>query len=300
MNRLLAMQVFARVVECGSFTNAAASLKISRARTSEAVQDLEAILNTRLLYRTTRQLSLTDDGRAYYARVRSILAEIDEAESEIGKSPANIRGRLRAVMPIALTKLFVLPMLPELLQKHPELELEIRLENRRAELLREGFDCAVTYGSPYDQELAARKLAKTRLLTCGSPSYFLKHPYPNTPNMLNEHNCILVIGPQTGEATPWEFQHGQTRIIEKPIGNLAFNSMEACIETACMGLGLIQVLSSVAFDSIRQGRLIQILADYTCNGPSLYFAYPPNRQASARLRIFGDFLKNAFSQFDVD
>ena len=298
MNRLQAMQIFVRVVEAGSFARAAAALAISRARATEAVQDLEKLVGAQLLHRTTRRLALTDDGRTYYERAVRILSDIEEAESEIGKSRAEVRGLLRADMPVALTRLFVLPQLPRFLKKYPRLQLEIRLENRSVQLLEEGVDCAVSYGVPVGLDCVVRPLATTHLLTCAAPNYLKRHRTPKQPADLSKHNCIGFLDPVSTRPALWQFVDGTRNAVHKPEGNLAFNAMEACVEAAAMGLGVTQVLSSVAHNAIREGRLVPLLIRNTSAGPSLHFTYLPNRQASARLRVFAQFTQEVFAQID--
>jgi LysR family transcriptional regulator for bpeEF and oprC len=287
------------VVELGSFARAAEALELSRARASEVVKDLEAALDTLLLHRTTRRLSLTDSGRAYFERVTAILTDIADAETEIRSARATVQGRLRVDMPVGLTRLYVLPQLPRLLRRHPGLELEIRLENRSIELMREGVDCAVAYGPPTDQELVVRFLAKTRLVTCAAPSYCAKHRVPKHPRDLLRHNCIGFLAPQTARPVPWQFFDGEMDLSQRVTGNLASNSMEACVEAAAMGLGVTQVLSSVAHQALQAGRVVALLERFVSQGPGLYFTYPVNRRASARLLAFGEFLQEVFVQIDA-
>lgn len=299
MDRLTAMQVFARVVELGSFARAASALTLSRARTSEAVQALEAALGTRLLHRTTRRLSLTDDGRAYYERVSRILADIAEAETEVVRSRGSARGRLRVDLPVALARLFVVPKLPVLLKRHPELELELRLENRSIDLTREGVDCVITYGEPEDPELVVQRLATTHLVTCAAPSYLARRGVPKEPQDLARHTCIAFLGLRTARPAPWQFEREGAVLSHQPRGNLAFNSMEACVDAAIAGLGATQVLSSLAHTAIREGKVTPVLVDFASPGPALFLAFPPNRHASARLRAFAQFAKEVFAPVDA-
>ncbi len=295
MNRLLAMQVFAKVADLGSFSRAATELGLSRARASEVVQELEASLKTRLLHRTTRSLSLTDSGRAYFERLSHILGDIAEAESEVRDSSAAVRGRLRVQLPVALTRIYVLPRLAKLLSRFPALELEIRMENRILELTREGVDCAVTYGKPNDPDLVVRPLATTQMLTCASPSYLKSHPVPKTPAGLSKHNLIAFLGSPWARPVEWHFSDTKGQASFRPAGSLAFNSMEACLEAAAMNLGVTQVWSSVAHNALRERRLVPILTSYVSEGPGLYFSYRAQHHASARLRAFSDFLVEVFS-----
>lgn len=299
MDRLAAMTVFTRVVDTGSFTAAAESLDLSRPRASEAVQELEAALGTRLLHRTTRRVSLTDDGRAYYERATRILADVAEAESEAAHSKDSARGRLRVDLPVAMARLFVVPRLPQLLKRHPGLELEIRMENRRIDLAREGVDCAVTYGEPADPDLVARRLATTHLVTCAAPSVIKRDGTPTHPRDLAGRPCIAFLSVATARPSAWEFTRGGDRITHRPDVRLAFNSMDACVEAAAAGLGYTQVLSSVAHAAIDKGRLAPVLVPFASPGPALYLAYPPNRHASARLKAFAAFAQEVFAEVDA-
>lgn len=295
MDRLQAMRVFVRVTELGSFVRAAEALQLSRARVSEALADLERSLGTRLVHRTTRRLSLSDDGRVYYDRCARILSDIDEADALVVRSRDVPRGRLRVDMPMALARLFLVPALPKLLSTHPELVLEVRLENRAIDLLEEGVDCAVSYGLPAGVDVVARQIASTRLVTCAAPAYLARHGVPESPAALRMHDCIAFLALDTARSAAWAFSRGDARLVHTPTGNLAFNSMEACMEAAQAGLGVTQVISALAHRAVQSGKLVPVLMDWVAAGPPLYVVYPPNRQASARIRVFVDFVAEVFA-----
>lgn len=299
MDRLQAMRVFARVAELGSFARAALALALSRARVSEAVAGLERQLGARLLHRTTRRLALSDDGRAFYQRVARILADVDEAEALVTRGRSLPRGRLRVDMPVALARLFVVPALPRLLARHPGLELEVRLENRAIDLVAEGIDCAISYGQPADTALVARRIGTTHLVTCAAPGYLARHPAPRAPEGLAGHNAIAFLALGTSRPAPWEFERAGARRTHLPAGNLAFNSMEACVDAAQAGLGITQVLSSLAHRAVVGGSLVPVLLDWATAGPGLYVVYPPNRQQSARIRAFVEFAAGVFAEADA-
>jgi len=299
MDRLQAMRVFARVAELGSFARAADALALSRARVSESIAALERALGARLVHRTTRQVALSDDGRAFYERVARILGDVDEAEAVVRRSRSVARGRLRIDMPMALARQFVVPALPGLLARHPQLELEIRLENRSVDLIQEGLDCAITYGAPTDTGLVAVRIGTTHLVTCASPTYLSRHPAPLTPRGLGSHNAIAFLSLPNARPADWRFEREGTPATHRPRGNLAFNSMEACVDAAQAGLGMTQVLSALAHGAIGAGSLRPVLLDWAAEGPSLYVAYPPNRQQSARIRAFVAFATEIFAQADT-
>ncbi len=295
MDRLQGMRVFVRVAELGSFTRAAAALELSVARTSEAVSELERALGARLLHRTTRRVSLSDEGRAYYESSRQILADVDEAEALFSHAPGHASGRLRVLMPMALARSYVVPALPKLLAKHPHLALEVRLENRSVDLFAEGVDCALSYGKPHDQDLVAQQVMATRLLTCAAPAYLRRRGVPLTPADLDQHNCVTFLALASARPAEWVFVKDGVNISRRPSGNIGFNSMEACVEAAVAGLGLTQVISSLAQRAIAQKSLRSVLAGYTAEGPGIYVVYPPQRRLSPRLGALLTFLRELFA-----
>jgi LysR family transcriptional regulator for bpeEF and oprC len=305
MDRLQAMRVFTRVAELGSFTRAASELGLSRARVSEAVSELERALGARLLHRTTRRVSLSDDGRAYHERARQILADMDDAEAQLAGSRAKVRGLLRVAMPMALARSMVVPALPRFLARHPELRLEVRLENRALHLLEDGVDCALSYGLPADAGLVAQSILSTHLATCASPTYLARRGVPREPTELALHDCVSFLALDSARPTPWSFSSGGVSSggvssgvssSWQPRGQLAFNSMEACVEAAVAGLGITQVLSSLAQPALATRRLEAVLARHAAPGPSIYLVYPQHRQASPRLRALLGFLRDVFAR----
>lgn len=298
MDRLQSMQIFVRVAELGSFARAADALQLSRARVSEAIANLERALETRLVHRTTRVVRLSEEGRLYYERCVAILADIAAAEAALLGAREVARGKLRVHVPVALARAFLLPALPQFVASHPELTLEVRLENRAIDLLEEGLDCAVSYGAPRDTKLIARKLAGTTLLTCAAPRYLAERGTPLTPADLEQHECIPFLRAST--ASEWLFQQNAEPFTYGPRGRLAFNSMEACMDAAEAGLGIIQVLSVLAHRPLLAQTLIPLLGAWTADGPPLFLVYPPQRPPSARLRAFIDFARAAFADLSGD
>jgi LysR family transcriptional regulator for bpeEF and oprC len=296
MDRLQAMRVFARVAELGSFTRAASELGLSRARVSEAISELERALGVRLLHRTTRSVSLSDDGRQYHERVRQILSDVADAEAVLGGSKAKVRGLLRLALPMALARTIVVPALPRFLARHPELALEVRLENRSLHLLEDGVDCALSYGLPADAGLVAQSILSTHLSTCAAPAYLERRGVPREPRELAQHECIPFLALDSARPAPWSFLHGGLPQSYEPRGQIGFNSMEACVEAAVAGLGVTQVLSSLVQPMLAKRRLRGLLAAHAAPGPSIYLVYPPHRQTSPRLRALLGFLRAAFAE----
>jgi LysR family transcriptional regulator, regulator for bpeEF and oprC len=296
MDRLHALRVFVRVAELGSFTRAAAALGLSRARVSEAVSELEQSLGVRLLHRTTRHVSLSDDGRVYFERCRVILSDLDDADALVARGRGRVRGRLRLAMPMALARSFVVPALPAFLAQHPELALEVRLENAALHLLEDGVDCAISYGLPADEGLVATSIMDTYLSTCAAPSYLARRGAPRKPAELPEHDCVAFLALDSGREAAWSFLDGAERSSLYPRAKLGFNSMEACVAAAEAGLGVTQVLSSLVDAALARKRLRAVLEDHAAPGPSIFVVYPPQREASPRLRALLGFLRGAFAR----
>lgn len=295
MDQLSALRVFARVAELGSFARAADALDMSRAMVSTRVGQLEARLGVRLLHRTTRRVALTDDGRAYYERCVRILADLDEADEALARRRARPSGRLRVQMPVALAREFLIPALPRLLERNPGLELEVRLANRVVDLLEEGIDCAIRLGPPAEPSLVARRIAATRLATCASSEYLERHGTPRTPADPARHECIAFLDLASGRPAEWVFAQRARPIVLTPRGRLSFNSMEAAVEAAAAGLGVAQVLSSLAEPAVGAGRLRALLVEWAAEGPALHLVYPQHRHLSARIRAFADFAAEVFA-----
>jgi LysR family transcriptional regulator for bpeEF and oprC len=294
MDRLQAMRVFVRVAELGSFTRAATALGLSRARVSEAIAELEHALGSHLLHRTTRRVALSDAGRQYFERALQILADVEDAEAVLGGSRI-ARGKLRVAMPMALARSFVVPALPGFLAAHPQLALEVRLENRGLALFEDGVDCALSYGKPSDEGLVAHAIMATHLLTCAAPAYLTRRGVPRVPAELEQHDAVMFLQLDSARPAAWSFASGGIDQKVVPRGMLGFNSMEACVEAAVAGLGVTQVLSSLAERAVRAKQLRQVLASYATPGPSIYVVYPPQREASPRLRAVVAFLREVFS-----
>jgi LysR family transcriptional regulator for bpeEF and oprC len=295
MEQLFCMRVFARVVEHGSFVRAAEDLDIARPTATIAVARLEKRLGVRLLHRTTRSLSLTDEGRAYYegcVRILGDLAETEEAVSNVRTSP---RGRLRVSTPNALIHQAFISELPKFLARYPELSLELILTDRAVNLVEEGIDCAVrAVHIPDDSTLVARDIAKVYWLTCASPRYLKAHGTPRRIADLAPHNCIRFISPSTGRTTDWRFDNGEEQITFTPRGSLGVTSLEGAVAAAAAGIGIAQVSDVLAIEPLRTGALRPLFVDWAVPGLGLKVVYPSNRYLSAKVRAFTDFVAEVY------
>ena len=289
------MRVFARVVEQGSFVRAAEDLDIAKPTATIAMAQLEKRLGVRLLNRTTRRLSLTDEGRAFYEGCVRILDDLAETEDALSTARSSPRGRLRASVPNALIHQALFPALPRFLARYPDLSVELVVTDRAVNLVEEGIDCAVRGVSiPDDSTLIARHIANVYRLTCASPRYLKTNGTPHSISDLAHHNCIRFVSPSTGRTTDWSFDNGSEKLTFAPRGNLAVTAMEGAVAAAAAGVGIAQVSDVLAMPELRSRALQPLLVEWVAQGPSLTVVYPSSRYLTAKVRAFTDFVAEVF------
>lgn len=291
MNRLDAMQVYVRVAELASFTRAAESLGIPKASASTAVRQLETLLGTQLLHRTTRRVRMTDDGRVFHERCRDLLSEMDEVQGMFREAPQALRGRVRIDMPGLVARQFVLPAMPAFLDAHPHLHLELGTSDRRVDLVREGYDCVLRIGGPGDASLVARPLGLYRIVTCASPAYLERHGTPRTLEDLADGHCLVhYVQGFDGRPEEWEYWDG-SRYATLPLpGRLTVNSASA-YQAACLsGLGLVQVPAAGVRDHLDAGRLVEVLPEYQAEPMPVSLLYVQRRNLPLRVRAVMDWI----------
>ena len=295
MEQLFCMRVFARVVEQGSFVRAAEDLDVARPTVTIAVAKLEKRLGMRLLHRTTRSLSLTDEGRVFYegcTRVLDNLAEVEDSLSKVRSSP---RGRLRVSTPNALIHQAFITALPRFLARYPELNLELVITDRAVNLVEEGIDCAVrAVNIPDDSTLVARQIANVYWLTCASPRYLAAHGTPRTILDLQQHNCIRFISPSTGRITDWRFDNGKEQVTLTPRGNLGVTSLEGAVAAAAAGVGIAQVSDVLAMPELRSGALRPLFVEWAVPAPGFKVVYPTSRYLTSKVRAFTEFVAEVY------
>lgn len=296
MDRLQAMQVFARIVELGSFSRAAEQLGLSRASASGLIKQLETHLGTRLLQRTTRQVSPTLDGRSYYQHCQTILAAIDEAESLFSRSARLPRGQLKVDLPAALARLVVIPALPDFYARYPEISLEIGIGDRLIDLVREGVDCVVRIGALGDSSLVARSLPALPRTTCASAAYLAERGTPHDLDGLDGHYGVDFLAAGSGRLQPLEFSVGGHRLARSLPARLAVNNRDAYVAAGEAGLGIVQVPRYHVERQLGTGRLVEVLADYRPPALPLNVLYPHHRHLTPRLRVFIDWLVELFAR----
>lgn len=288
MDRLNAMLVFTRIVELGGFAKAADSLKMPRASVTVLIKQLESHLGVQLLHRTTRQVSPTLDGAAYYQRCVRLLCDLEESEGLFrGAQP---KGTLRVEMPSGVGRLVVFPALSEFTDRYPQIELEIGLSDRPVDLIREGIDCVIRGGLTLDDSLVARPLVQMEQITCASPGYLAKHGVPRSLDDLDGHRMVEYFSSASGKRYGLEFLVGdQVRLINLP-KQVSVNSAQGYIAACVAGYGLVQSPRYHLAQQLRDGHLQEVLSDCSAPRLALTVLYPPHRQLSPRLRVFVDWL----------
>lgn len=296
MEDLSAIAAFVRVVEAHSFAAAARQLELSASGVSRAVSRLETSLGVRLLARTTRSLSVTEEGRAFYERCRRILADLAEATETIGEARDHPRGRLRIAAAMSVGRALVLPHLPEFHERYPDIRLEMVLGDRTLDMVEEGIDCALRVGELADSSMVARRIGQFRTLTCASPGYLEKYGHPRTLDDLARHRCIGYVRPVHGVIS-WDFQtaRGRTSIdVASPM--LSLNDHESVIQAGVLGLGVIQTGYAVAAIYLKHGKLVPLLEDFETSGPEMWMVYPQRRHLSSRVQVFIDWISEVFER----
>jgi DNA-binding transcriptional LysR family regulator len=294
VDRLTGMAVFARVVEAHSFTAAARQLGMSKSAVSKAVAGLEDRLGARLLNRTTRRLSLTEVGRAFYERSARVVAEAEEAELAVTRLQGAPRGTLRVSAPVSFGILHLGPALPRFMERYPEVRLDIDFADRFVDLLDEGYDLAVRIGNLPDSSLVARRLAESRFVVCAAPGYWDRRGRPERPQDLAGHGCVTY----AYHATPaeWAFDGPEGRIAVRVDGALRSNNGDVARQVALAGLAVVRLPAFIVGPDLAAGRLEAVLIDYEPSPVGVFAVYPHNRHLSAKVRAFVDFLVERFGR----
>jgi LysR family transcriptional regulator, regulator for bpeEF and oprC len=296
LENLTGMLAFVRAAEARSFTSAARQLGISPSGVSKAISRLEAGFRVRLLQRTSRSVTMTPEGAAFYERCRQIVTELEEAEQVLSRAHAVPTGRLRVTLPLSVGRLHLARLLPEFQERHPEVVIEASATDRMVDLVDEGFDVAIRLGKPPDSRLVARQLLGGSLVTCAAPAYLRRHGTPRKPEDLQEHNCARFVVPSVGVAREWQFQRNGKRFAVTVTGNLSFDHAECLVEAASAGTAIVQISSYVTGDAFRAGRLKPILGKFQVESPAMWVMYPQNRHLTPRVRAFVDFLVEAAAE----
>jgi DNA-binding transcriptional LysR family regulator len=297
MDQLAAMRAFARIVESGSFSRAAILLNTPKPTVTKLIQTLEAHLSTKLLNRTTRRITVTPDGAAYYERASRILTELDELDSSMTVSQARPRGRLRVDVASSLAQDVIIPALPDFFAQFPDIQIDLGVSDRIADLVGDNVDCVVRAGALEDTALVARRVGDMRFITCAAPAYLGRHGTPSHPSDLNDgHWLVSYFRAATGRTTSFQFIKGSETLEIAGQYQIAVNESVVYATAGMKGLGVIQVPVFMARAAIRSGALLPILEGWSQPAMPLYVVYAPNRHLSNKLRVFVDWVAGIFAR----
>ena len=296
MDRLQAMQVFTRVVDTNSFTKAAETLDLPRASVTTIIQNLEAYLGVRLMHRTTRRLSLTPDGAAYYERCVRILADVDETESSLQNGSKKPHGKLRVDMPGALGRTVVIPALCEFHQRYPDIDLQLGFSDRPVDLLQEGVDCVIRVGALQDSSLVARRIGLFECVTCAAPDYLARAGQPNTLDELSQFEAVNYFSNRTGRIINFDFLVDGKEIEVKMRGSVSVNDADAYLTCALEGFGMIQAPLFMVLPHLRSGALKEVLPAWKPLPMPISTVYPHSRHLSPKVRVFVDWVAEVFDR----
>lgn len=287
--------VLAAIVETGNFVRAGDALGLTPSGISRAVARLEARVGVRLLDRTPRAVTLTDEGRRFHAAVAPLLAGLEEAAAAAAGSASAVRGRLRVNADGWFARLVLGPRLPAFLDAYPDLAIELVVRDALGDLTVDGFDVAIRFGEPEASGLVARKIIETQILTCAAPSYIARRGAPTHPRDLEDHECLLFRDPSTGRPFAWEFRRGSEVVEIKASGRLVLNDIATALAVCIAGQGIAQPLALGLDEVLASGDLVQILPDWAEERFPLYAYHPSRHLPAAKVRAFLDFVQDSMS-----
>jgi len=290
---LALFRAFIRVVEAGSFTRVAREQNSSQPTVSRQVAALEEHLGTRLFTRTTRKLTLTDDGRGFYERAKLAIEAVSEAEDAVGRRRSRPSGALRLAMPVVFGRLRVIPHLKEFLTRYPEVSIDLVMSDANADLVEEGIDLAIRSGEIADSSLIARKIGVTRRVVVAAPSYLRGKALPKHPADLAAHDCLTFTGIPAG--VRWQFESPQGPVSVEVKGRVRTRNSEGIREALLSGLGIGFAPIWHFTDEIESGRLLILLHGYEPKPEPIHAAYPSRRFVPQKTRVMIDFLEQRFA-----
>ena len=296
MEDFSAISTFVRVVEAKSFAAAASQLGMTPSGVSRAVSRLEGQLGARLLFRSTRSLRLTDDGAAFHARCKEILADLSEATEALGHARSHPVGKLRVAAHSAIGRSALIPNLAAFEQRYPDIRLELAMCDYHFDLNEEGYDCAIRMGELADSNLIARKLGYFSNVLCASPEYLRKYGAPQNIEELKQHRCINYVYPSSGKPYQWQFDTPGGRIALDIDAHMLINDGESVIQAAVAGLGIIQIPHCLAASALAKGQLEIVMSDTISTGSPVWIVYPQKRHLSARVQAFIGWISELFER----
>jgi LysR family transcriptional regulator, regulator for bpeEF and oprC len=291
MDKLKSLMIFLRSAQLQSFSEAARQLSMSPSAVSRAVARLEEDLGIRLLQRTTRSLTLTEDGTIFYQRCQQILDDLEAVELEVKQSQSQPKGTLRLNFSIAFGKMYTVPRLAELAAQYPELRFNVSFSDRMSDLIEEGIDATVRVGTGSDSRLVMQVLGTANSITCAAPSYLAQAGVPEMPVAIADHRCVNFVLPQSGREISWKFEVDKQSLTLPVSSYLLFDYAEALLEAAIAGAGLIQAPQYIVARAIQRGELVPVLTDYASKESTIIaIVYPQKKYRSAKLRVFIEFM----------
>jgi len=281
---------FASAARHASFARAARELGVSPSAVAKNIARLESQLGMRLFHRTTRQVTLSQDGADIYARCLRILDDVESLEAAATEARSGARGTLRIDMPITYGRQVVLPVLTKLIARHPELNVDARFSDHVVDIVKEGLDAAVRIGPLADSGLVGREFDKQIVCTYASPAYLARHGEPGSPDELGKHTCLLFRMPSSGRDRTWRFRAGRRDRSLMPQGSMRLGDGEALVQAAAASLGLVQVPTYLADREVKRGRLIEVLRKYRPPALPISLVYPSHRHIPLRVRALANAL----------
>ena len=292
MDKFREMQAFVAVVDAGSFVGAAETLNLSKAAVSRYIGELESRLGVRLLHRTTRKLSTTEDGEIFHARCRELLAGVDEAEGEITAHAGEAVGQLKVNVPVTFGLMHLAPLWAEFMTRHPKVTLDVTLSDRVVDLVDEGYDLAVRIARLPSSSLISRKLTSTRMVLCASPAYLRDQGVPANPAEIASHAVMAYTLLSTGEN--WEFVGPQGPVSVKVTPRMRSNSGETCCAAALEHQGIVLQPAFLVDPHLRSGALVEVMPQYRSIELGVYAVYPTRKHVTAKVRLLIDYLVEVF------
>ncbi len=300
MDKFTAMQAFVRVVEAGNFTKAADTLAVPKPTVTRLIQTLEAHLETKLLNRTTRRVTVTPDGAAYYERAVRLLGDVHELESSMSRAKQAPSGRLRVDVGAAIGRLVIIPALMDFHVRYPDIQIDLGVSDRPVDIIEENVDCVLRAGELTEQSLVARRIAQIHFVACASPAYLKQYGMPKHPRDLEQgHRMVGFFSPRTRRAFPFDFTKDGERIEFVGRSIVSVNDSNAYLAAGLAGLGVMQTAASMVKPYVDSGELVPVLPEWSSDPLPLYVVYPPNRHLSAKVRVFVDWVADLFAKGDM-
>jgi DNA-binding transcriptional LysR family regulator len=297
MDQIQAMRIFVRVVEAGTFTRAADSLGLPKGTVTKQIQALEARLHVKLLNRTTRRVTVTPDGAAYFERTARLLNDFDDIEASMTNAQANPTGRLRIDVGSSMARLIILPALASFCDRYPDIQVDLGVSDRTVDLITDNVDCVIRGGELTDQSLVARRIGNLPFVTVASPAYLKRYGVPQHPTDIEKrHLVVSFFSGSTRRVYPHEFQRGDEHLEIAGPYRVSVNDSTAHMTAVLGGFGISQTIVYMAEPYLKSGELVQILPEWTRAPLPVHVVYPPNRHLSAKVRAFVDWAAELFAK----